>query len=87
MSSGFKILRDGDIVFVLGNGIGHAFNIKLVSRVLIEDYFGGWEKLFVSIWAGGVSAICISEASPDEVRQMLSDTPWVKIIPPTPRKS
>lgn len=81
MSCGFKILRDGDIVFVLASGVGHAFNIKLVSRVTIEDFYEGPDKLFVQIWAGGPQAISINGVSPDEARQLLMDTPWVRVIP------
>jgi len=82
MSSGFKIERVGDIVFVTAPGIGNAFNVKLVSRVLVETFYSiDIDKLYVSIWAGSPQPVTISEVSPAELQQMFMDTPWVRVIP------
>lgn len=81
-ASGFKIFRDGDIVFLLARGFGNAINVKQISRILAEDYYVSVAgNCHYTIWTGGKDSLCI-ELSQEEARQLLMDTPWVRVIPP-----
>lgn len=77
------ILRDGDNVFVLGPCGGHGFNVKLISRVLLEDmhevYGDPVGGVFLSIWSGGAAPLTM-QVTRDETRQMFQDTPWMLIL-------
>lgn len=79
-----KIIRDGRIVFVVGLHVGIAFNLDTVSKIVVDDWIAqkndaGERLYYITVWAGAETSVQVTH---DEARQMFSDTPWVKVLPP-----
>jgi len=77
------IVRDGDMAFVLHDGRGIGFNLKQISKVAIESaervYGGSKDEMLLSVY---VSGHCTNmTVSRDELRQLFSDSPWIKAVP------
>lgn len=75
-----KIIREGDIVFLLCPGVGgHAINLKMISKIELYDP-GVHGQLGLVIYSIGASPDGF-HVTPDEARQLFMDTPWIKVLP------
>jgi hypothetical protein len=79
-----RIIREGGNVFVVGPGTGHAFDMKAIRRVTVENMRALYgldqdDEVYVSIWtgSGNASQMCVPTA---DARQMFRGTPWALLM-------
>lgn len=84
----WRIIREGDHVFVVKTGYGAGFNLKLISRLTIEDCEAafGCDKgsVYISVHTGGSSGGAhptTMQLTYAEARQAFQDSPWARVIP------